>query len=303
MCFVRKLGEGCFAQVDHVVIDGQDYAVKTTSKLTADLVREIDILSRVRHPYILPCRFFRHSGREVSIYMPKAKGHVSPDSSYDLFKIAHCILSALNHLHRHGIAHLDVKPENILVQGCNYILSDFNLSSYMLPGIRLLRGSVRYCAPEISINRSPEFASDVWSLGVTLLRLATGKHMVKSKGEMGSVKRLPLLLKRISNETLVRMISEMVEVDPAKRITISEIYERYLEPLGYVMEIVEDNAPQTTDHETLYQRLMQRGKDKMSHETLTNAADNLSRCLLHLESKVTKSGLLLLSTLGGQVNV
>lgn len=100
-----------------------------------------------------------------------------------LGKIAFAVVSALHYLHSQlKVIHRDVKPCNILIDRCgNVKICDFGISGYLVNSIAktIDAGCKPYMAPErIDPTGSPDkydVRSDVWSLGISLVELATGK--------------------------------------------------------------------------------------------------------------------------------
>ncbi len=104
--------------------------------------------------------------------------------------IAEQIASALSAAHDAGIVHRDIKPENIMIRKDGYVkVLDFGLAkiSAFAGGaeaetVRLVRtnpgivlGSVRYMSPEQARGKDVDQRSDIWSLGVVLYEMLTGK--------------------------------------------------------------------------------------------------------------------------------
>lgn len=90
------------------------------------------------------------------------------------------LTSALSHAHRNGIIHRDVKPQNILMnQYGNVKITDFGiaraLSSTQLTKTNDVIGSVHYLSPEQARGGTATKKSDIYSLGIVLFELLTGR--------------------------------------------------------------------------------------------------------------------------------
>ncbi|CAJ0930174.1 unnamed protein product, partial [Mesorhabditis belari] len=87
------------------------------------------------------------------------------------------LLTALGHMHAQGLAHLDLRPESILLQDDKLILADFG-SSRKLDRTGTIResikGSPEFVSPEIVNGQPITLASDLWSVGTLTYILLTG---------------------------------------------------------------------------------------------------------------------------------
>lgn len=87
------------------------------------------------------------------------------------------LASTLGALHRRGVVHLDVKPDNVIVRrGGTATLIDLGLARVVgAPSLgRVANGTPPYAAPEVVTGAPPDPRTDVFALGVTALEVLTG---------------------------------------------------------------------------------------------------------------------------------
>ena len=105
--------------------------------------------------------------------------------SFDMwkkFKLLKEMLSALEMVHQRGIAHLDIKPDNIFTKNGSYKLGDFGLAS----GVSTQsdeEGDSRYLAREMLDKPSDLAKCDIFSLGVTLYEVCLGGRSLPGCGQ------------------------------------------------------------------------------------------------------------------------
>ncbi|KAG6908948.1 hypothetical protein DXG01_002727 [Tephrocybe rancida] len=148
------------------------------------------------------------------------------------------LLDAVEYCHSLGIYHRDLKPENVLCfdDGLRVAITDFGLATTEKLSEEFRTGSVYHMSPECqggefapTGNYSPMF-NDIWSLGIILLNLATGRNPWKSatpddqtfcaylRDPLGF---LPTVLP-ISSE-INDILTQMLEVDWRERMTLREL--------------------------------------------------------------------------------
>lgn len=110
--------------------------------------------------------------------------------------IARQTLCGLQYLHANGVTHRDLKPANLLVsQGGKVKICDFGVSTSVdvrtLTQGAHLYGTPHYIAPEMVENRRPlTTALDIWSLGCSVLELATGRRPYHELSAMQTLFRM-----------------------------------------------------------------------------------------------------------------
>lgn len=187
------IGQGQFGQVYCAIHrkTGQLVALKhiNRSRLTThDFLREFRFLLSLDHPQIANCHALEQSdmGRQLVLDYCEAgtlRSLIEQDTRLTLAEILHLVtevLTALEHAHRQGIVHCDIKPENILLtltpDSWQVKISDFGIArlNQELENNRMgATGSPAYMAPERFYHQYAA-SSDLYAVGIVLYELLLG---------------------------------------------------------------------------------------------------------------------------------
>ena len=113
-------------------------------------------------------------GKNLSDHISKVTGPI-PIQNIALF--LNEVLSAIGYVHTKGLIHLDIKPSNIMLSDRNEIkVIDFGISHDSNgKDLDSVMGSPSYMSPEQIEGKNIDFRSDIYSLGITLYEMVTGK--------------------------------------------------------------------------------------------------------------------------------
>ena len=145
------------------------------------------------------------------------------------------IINGLEYMHsEYGLAHRDMKPENVLFDHLNEVkLCDFGLSKFYNDEnnqMQLLTtpcGSPIYAAPEMLMNK-PYNGNliDIWSAGITLYVMVAGKLPFDDEDIQSLIHKITKGVFDMPSDlssSCKDLISKLLTVDPSKRITFAEI--------------------------------------------------------------------------------
>ena len=195
----HKLGSGAHSTCFTVkkIHDDRIYVCKISNLFGEDersekiklFHNEIAIMSRLKNPNIIELfDFFEENGFIYLVIEYCEKGSMqkmichSPEIVKDNIKTyANQICDGLFFLHENGVAHVDLKPDNILINADNQIkLADFGLSDFNPEEEKRkeIKGTKIYMAPEVLKGETYDpFMADIWSLAVTLFQMVSGGYI------------------------------------------------------------------------------------------------------------------------------
>ena len=183
------LGSGGFGTV-YLAEDtwiGKKVAIKVPHRQNVDfgdLLHEPRLLATLSHPNIVAILTAEKQENVFFIVMEYVRGDtlemmISRDGTLDLARTLDytCqICNALDHAHRQGVIHRDLRPGNVLVTDSGVLkVADFGTSRFIeiaAHGTTVI-GSPPYMAPEQFYGKTV-FASDIYSLGISMYQMLTG---------------------------------------------------------------------------------------------------------------------------------
>ncbi len=185
-----------------------------------DFLHEVQIAAKLVHPNILSVQDASYIDDYFVITMALGTESLADRlerrmSTALAIHFADQALAALAYAHEKKIIHCDVKPENYILFPGNWLrLADFGFAKISLRTLKASgSGTIDYIAPEQAMGR-PKFQSDVFSVGLVLYRMFSGKLPEwPFKWPMVGYERL---LSRASPE-FAAMLRKAIELDPADR--------------------------------------------------------------------------------------
>ncbi|KAE8689194.1 Mitogen-activated protein kinase kinase kinase YODA [Hibiscus syriacus] len=247
----RLLGKGTFG---HVYLgfnseSGQMCAIKEVRLVSDDrtskeslkkLNQEINLLSQLSHPNIVRYYGSEPGEEALSVYLEYVSGGSIHKllQEYGAFKepviqnYTKQILSGLAYLHGRNTVHRDIKGANILVDPNGEIkLADFGMAKHITACGAMLsfKGSPYWMAPEVVMNTNGyNLAVDIWSLGCTILEMATSKppwnqyEGVAAIFKIGNSKDMPEIPDHLSSEAK-SFIRLCLQREPSTRPTALQL--------------------------------------------------------------------------------
>ncbi|XP_058716827.1 serine/threonine-protein kinase TAO2-like isoform X2 [Poecile atricapillus] len=189
---LREIGHGSFGAVfsardlrsqELVAIKKMSYRGRASSEKWQDIVREVKVLQRLRHPNTVGFRgcYLRENTAWLAMEfcvgsaLDLLEGHQEPLREEEIGAITEGALQGLGYLHSQGVIHRDIKAGNILLGTPGHVkLGDFGSAAVATPANSLV-GTPYWMAPEVILAMDEglyDGRADVWSLGITCIEMA-----------------------------------------------------------------------------------------------------------------------------------
>ncbi|KAL0726266.1 hypothetical protein Bca4012_022359 [Brassica carinata] len=267
--FAHKIASGSYGDLYKGTYYSQEVAIKILkperldSELEKEFSQEVFIMRKVRHKnvvqFIGACTKPPHlcivtefmPGGSVYDYLHKQKGVFKLPA---LFKVAIDICKGMNYLHQNNIIHRDLKAANLLMDENEVVkVADFGVARVKAQtGVMTAEtGTYRWMAPEVIEHKPYDHKADVFSYGIVLWELLTGKlpyeYMTPLQAAVGVVQKgLRPKIPKKTHPKMRELMERLWEKDPTLRPDFAEIKEQLEEIAKEVGEEGEEKKRAST---------------------------------------------------------
>lgn len=276
---LERIGRGAFGEVyrardtrlDRVV--ALKWIAGSAPGTGEEVVREARLLARVRHPNVVTVHGADRIDGRVGIWMEYVEGETLDRvlrqrgtlDAREAALIGIDLCRALSAVHAAGVAHRDVKLANVMrARGGRIVLMDFGLGhEWDATGgarLRRLSGTPLFMAPEVLRGEPGDPQADIYSLGVVLFALVTGRLPIEASSlpellarhERREVGRVRDLRPDVS-EAFVQVLDRMLDPSPVTRFrSAGEAEEALLRTLGAAAAARSPESAQGTRRRNLF---------------------------------------------------
>ena len=232
------MGRGAFSTVRRTLhrLDGCVYAVKITRRKAQsagearELLQEAQALAAAGgHPHIVRYHAAWIEADQLHLqleYCPGGSLGARLRAGYtfsegELLGMLQQVGGALAHLHGRGVAHLDVKPDNILLAADGSLrLGDFGLAVTIDGRLGMREGDARYLPTE-ALNADARALDrvDMFSLGISAYELARGRELPSSGAPYSELRAGKAALLPGFTVSFQNLVKNLLHPDPAQRLT------------------------------------------------------------------------------------
>jgi serine/threonine protein kinase len=175
-------------------------AIAADQDAIARMRREARTAAQINHPNIATIYSFEEIADRLFIVMEFVEGEPLTAliarggiAEADVCRIGRDVAEALSEAHAKGIVHRDIKPDNVIVSGRRVKVLDFGIAK-QVEGVAgsndptayvtqqgMIIGTIQYMSPEQALGKPLDARTDIFSLGIVLYQMATGR--LPFKGE------------------------------------------------------------------------------------------------------------------------
>lgn len=217
----------------------------TSSHMFEKLNAELETLQSISHPYIQKfieasynAQVYYHFVELEDVNLLKYYERDFPLTEETARVVFNYLIEAVAYLHKNGIVHLDIRPENIFIVDGKFKLGGFFNAKFVSEGEATsgFYGSLNYQAPEVFTSKIFDGKkADIWACGILLQALLTGKlpydcnrkdidnaHTVRKKIKTKISKKEIKFEPYLSDEA-IDLLKLMLDKFPLNRATIEQI--------------------------------------------------------------------------------
>lgn len=238
-----NLDSGELLAVKQVLIGTSNATREKAQAHIKELEEEVKLLKNLSHPNIV--RYLGTVREEDTLnilleFVPGGSiqsllGKLGSFPEPVIKKYTKQILQGLEYLHSNAIIHRDIKGANILVDNKGCIkLADFGASKQVaklatVTAAKTMKGTPYWMAPEVIVGSGHSFSADIWSVGCTVIEMATGKppwsqqyQEVALLFHVGTTKSHPPIPEHLSPEAKDFLL-KCLQKEPELRSTASDL--------------------------------------------------------------------------------
>jgi serine/threonine protein kinase len=170
-----------------LIRDGEELiAMKTTvttnKKDRQQFFKEIQCLKKISHPNIIS--LLNEYDAPLAFTMPYIIGNLLADlidgnylSTDQVKRISESLFSAIAHVHKKGLLHCDLKPENVIIRDDGHpVLIDFGLAQKKNKIVGFTLGSTQYMPPEVQMGNGWSPKGEIYALGLICQQMIDQCH-------------------------------------------------------------------------------------------------------------------------------
>ncbi|MHB8630172.1 MAG: serine/threonine protein kinase [Aggregatilineales bacterium] len=176
------------------------------TQFSARFEREARLIARLHHPNIIQVYDFQAIpaerlyymvvelivGSSLDKYLAKSETATMALSLSETLRISRDIANALNYAHEQGVIHRDIKPANVMFEhGQRVVLTDFGIARMVaqssITARNSLLGTPSYMAPEQCLGQPGDARADIYSLGIMMYEMATGRLPFSATSPMAMI--------------------------------------------------------------------------------------------------------------------